>query len=95
MIQSLEVEDASPTSAALMTLQRWMERVVEKEVARITAKCQRYQEQGKASPALGRAGMGERFSRVEQIEHRVQMLLGHLLRQRRAATRVQASLLGG
>ena len=27
-----------------MTLQRWMEKVVEKEVARITAKCQRYQE---------------------------------------------------
>jgi hypothetical protein len=44
VVKSLEVEDASPTSAALMTLQRWMEKVVEKEVARITAKCQRYQD---------------------------------------------------
>ncbi len=44
VVKSLEVEDASPTSAALLTLQRWMEKVVEKEVARITAKCQQYQE---------------------------------------------------
>jgi hypothetical protein len=44
VVKSLEVEDASPTSAALFTLQRWMEKVVEKEVARITAKCERYQE---------------------------------------------------
>jgi hypothetical protein len=51
VISSLEVEDASPTSAALMTLQRWMERIAEKEVRRITAKCQRYQEQGKPIPA--------------------------------------------
>ena len=27
VVKSLEVEDASPTSAALMTLQRWMEKV--------------------------------------------------------------------
>jgi hypothetical protein len=51
MIRSLEVEDASPTSTALLTRQRWMERVVEKEVERITAKCQRYQEQVKSVPA--------------------------------------------
>jgi hypothetical protein len=38
----LEVEDASPTSTALMTLLRWMERIAEKEMARITAKCQHY-----------------------------------------------------
>jgi hypothetical protein len=76
VVKSLEVEDASPTSAALMTLQRWMEKVVEKEVARITAKCQRYQErQGYVPQWVGR-GMGERFSRAEQLEHRVQMLLG-------------------
>jgi hypothetical protein len=76
VIRSLEVEDASPTSTALMTLQRWMERIAEKEVERITAKCRRYQEQGKPIPAWVRAGMDERFRRVEQIEQRVQMLLG-------------------
>jgi hypothetical protein len=51
MVKSLEVEDASPTSAALLTLQRWMENVVEKEVARITAKCQRHQERQGYVPA--------------------------------------------
>ena len=76
VIRSLEVEDASPTSTALMTLQRWMERVAEKEVERITAKCRRYQEQGKVVPAWVRSGMDERFRRVEQVEQRVQMLLG-------------------
>jgi hypothetical protein len=76
VIRSLEVEDASPTSTALMTLWRWMERIAEKEVERITAKCQRYQEQGKAIPSWVRAGMDERFRRVEQMEQRVQMLLG-------------------
>jgi hypothetical protein len=76
VVKSLEVEDASPTSAALMTLQRWMETVVEKEVARITAKCQRYQERQGYIPRWVERGMGERFSRAEQLEHRVQMLLG-------------------
>jgi hypothetical protein len=76
VIRSLEVEDASLTSAALMTLQRWLERVAEKEVERITAKCRRYQEQSKLIPAWVRAGMDERFRRVEQVEQRVQMLLG-------------------
>src|SRR6478752_3299847 len=75
VVKSLEVEDASPTSAALLTLQRWMERVVEKEVARITAKCQRYQERQGSVPRWVERGMGERFSRAEQLEHRVQMLL--------------------
>jgi hypothetical protein len=60
----------------LQTLQRWIEKVVEKEVARITAKCRRYQEQGKVIPAWARAGMDERFWKVEQIEQDVQMLLG-------------------
>ncbi len=76
VIRSLEVEDASPTSTALMTLQRWMERIAEKEVERITAKCQRYHERGKLVPRWVRAGMDERFRRVEQVEHRVQMHLG-------------------
>jgi hypothetical protein len=76
VIRSLEVEDASPTSTALMTLQRWMERIAEKEIERITAKCRRYQDHGKQVPVWVRAGMDERFRRVEQIEQRVQMLLG-------------------
>jgi hypothetical protein len=76
VIRSLEVEDASPTSTALMTLQRWMEQIAEKEVVRITMKCQRYQRQGKSIPAWVRRGMDERLRRVEQIEQRVQMLLG-------------------
>ncbi len=76
VVKSLEVEDASPTSAALLTLQRWMEQVVEKEVARITAKCQRYQERQGYVPRWVERGMGERFSRAERLEHRVQMLLG-------------------
>jgi hypothetical protein len=75
VVKSLEVEDASPTSAALMTLQRWMEKVVEKEVARITTRCQRYQERQGPVPRWVERGMGERFSRVEQLEHRVRMLL--------------------
>jgi hypothetical protein len=76
VIRSLEVEDASPTSTALRTLQRWMERIAEREVDRITAKCRRYQEQGKPIPAWVRAGMDERFRRVEQVEQRIHMLLG-------------------
>jgi hypothetical protein len=76
VIHSLEVEDASLTSTALMTLERWVERVAEKEVERITAKCLRYQKQGKQIPRWVRAGMDERFRRVEQVEQRVQMLLG-------------------
>ena len=31
---------------------------------------------GQTGPTLGLAGMDERFNRVEQVEHRVQMLLG-------------------
>jgi len=76
IVKSLEVEDASPTSAALMMLQRWMEKVVEKEMARITAKCQRYQERQGNVPRWVERGMGERLSRAQQLEHRVQMLLG-------------------
>jgi hypothetical protein len=53
-----------------------MDQVTEMEVERITAKCRRYQEQGKLISAWVRAGMDERFRRVEQIEQRMQMLLG-------------------
>ncbi len=76
VVKSLEVEDASPTSAALMTLQRWVEKVAQKEGERITAKCQWYHEVHGSVPRWVERGMGERFARVEQLEHRVQMLLG-------------------
>jgi hypothetical protein len=76
VVKSLEVEDASPTSAALLTLQQWVERVVTREVARMTAKCQRYQAAQGRIPRWVERGMGERFERLEQVEHRVQMLLG-------------------
>jgi len=76
MIKSLEVKDASPVSASLTTLNCWLEKVVEKEVERITAKRQRYQERQGYVPRWMERGMGERFSRVEQLEQRVQMLLG-------------------
>jgi hypothetical protein len=76
IVKSLAVEDASPVSAALMTLERWMEKVVEKEVAHITAKCQHYLERQGSVLSWVERGMGERFPRAEQLEHRVQTLLG-------------------
>jgi len=62
--------------ANLLLIVGWVERIAEKEVGRLTTKCQRYQQQGKPISAWVRAGMDERFRRVEQIEQRVQMLLG-------------------
>jgi hypothetical protein len=62
--------------ATLLLIVGWVERIAEKEVGRLTTKCQRYQEQGKPIPAWVRSGMDERFHRVEQVEQRIQMLLG-------------------
>jgi hypothetical protein len=76
VVKLLEVEDASSTSAALKMLQRWMGRIAGKETKRLTAKCQRYQDQGKTIPSWVRRGMDERFRRLEQVEQRIQMLLG-------------------
>ena len=76
VVKSLEVVDASPTSAALLTLQRWVERTVQGAVARITAKCALYSAKGRPIPRWVRQGMEERFRHAEQVEHRVQMLLG-------------------
>ncbi len=76
VISSLEVEDASPTGAALSALTRWVERVAEREVERITVRCARYHERYGHVPHWVQRGMGERFARVERLEHRVQMLLG-------------------
>lgn len=76
VLNSLEVEDASPTSAALEALQRWVALIAEKEVGKIAAKSARYERRGKPVPAWVQRGMDERYSRVEQIAHRVAMLLG-------------------
>jgi len=76
VVKSLEVEDASPTSAALMALQRWMERVAEAESERVAARCAYHQERFGHVPRWVQHGMGVRWARVEQMEHRVQMLLG-------------------
>lgn len=62
-----------------MTLQRWMERIAEKEMERITAKFRRYQEQGKPVPRWVQAGMGDWSRRIEKVEQRVHMLLGNFV----------------
>jgi hypothetical protein len=76
VLSSLELEDASPVSAALLSIHKWVERIAEHEMARITAKCERYAARGQAIPPWVLRGMDEGFRRVEQIEHRVQMLFG-------------------
>ncbi len=76
VLSSLEVEDASLVSASLEALQRWVALIAEKELGKIAAKCGRFARQGKPVPACVQRGMDERYSRVEQIGHRVSMLLG-------------------
>ncbi len=76
VLKSLEVEDASPTSCALLALRRWVERVVEAESLRAATRCASYQERFGGVPRWVLRGMGARWERVEQVEHRVQMLLG-------------------
>jgi hypothetical protein len=76
VLSSLELEDASPVSAALLAIHKWVERIAEHEMARITAKCERYAARGREIPTWVLRGMDEGFRHVEQVEHRVQMLLG-------------------
>jgi hypothetical protein len=76
VVKSLEVEDASPTSAALLALRRWVERVAEAESRRAAVRCAFHQERFGYVPRWVRRGMGARWERVEHLEHRVQMLLG-------------------
>jgi hypothetical protein len=76
VLSSLEIEDASPTSAALHALQRRVVIIAEREMDKIAAKCARYESQGQPIPRWVWHGMEERYTRVEQIEHRVRMLLG-------------------
>ena len=76
VVDSLEVEDASPASASLAALQRWVERIASKEEARANARRERYQKRYGEVPAWVEQGMGARLARIEQVHHRVQMLLG-------------------
>jgi hypothetical protein len=76
VVKSLEVEDASPTCAALQTLRQWVERVAEAEGRRAAARCRYHEERYGHVPRWVLRGMGARWERVEQLEHRVQMLLG-------------------
>jgi len=76
VVKSLEVEDASPTSAALLSLRRWVEKVAERESDRLAARCASHQRRLGHVPRWVKRGMGARWDRVEALEHRVQMLLG-------------------
>ncbi len=49
-------------------LQRWVERIAERELERITSKCRRYQEHGRPVLSWVRARMDECIRRVEQVE---------------------------
>jgi hypothetical protein len=76
VVSSLELEDASPTSAALAALDRWSRLIVERERARAEARQVRSLEQKGYVPQWVERGMGARIERAEQVRHRVQMLLG-------------------
>ena len=76
VLGSLEVEDASAVNTSLEALQRWVALIAEKELGKIAAKSERYARQGKPIPAWVQRGFDERYTRVEQIAHRVSMLLG-------------------
>jgi hypothetical protein len=76
VITSLEVEDAAPSSAALAALSAWVDRAARLEGERAAARRARYAERYGTVPRWVERGMGERLVRVEQVRHRMQMLLG-------------------
>jgi len=76
VVDSLEVEDAAPASASLRALHRWIEQVAAKEAERAHLRRERYMAKHGCVPAWVEQGMGARLERVEQVRHRVQMLLG-------------------
>ncbi len=76
VVDSLEVEDASPVSASLRALHRWIEQTAAREAERAQARRERYGAKYGYVPAWVEQGMGARLERVEQVRHRVQMLLG-------------------
>jgi len=76
VIASLELEDASPTSAALAAISKWVDEAARREAERAEARRARYLARYGRVPAWVEKGMGEREARVRQVRHRVQMLLG-------------------
>jgi hypothetical protein len=76
VIASLELEDASPTSAALAAISKWVDEAARREAERAQARRTRYLMRYGHVPAWVERGMGEREARVRQVRHRVQMLLG-------------------
>jgi hypothetical protein len=90
VIASLELEDASPTSATLAALSQWVDSAARREAERAEARRTRYIARYGYVPAWVERGMGERERRVHQVRHRVQMLLG-IFSARRAAADAQAS----
>ncbi len=76
VVASLELEDASPTSAALAAMSKWVDEAAQREAERATARRARYLMRYGRVPTWVERGMGEREARVRQVRHRVQMLLG-------------------
>jgi hypothetical protein len=76
VVNSLEVEDAAPLPAVLASLSAWVDKVARLEAERADARRTRYAEKYGYVPRWVERGMGERLERVEQVRHRVQMLLG-------------------
>jgi hypothetical protein len=76
VVASLELEDASPTSAALAALSKWVNEAARREAERAASRHARYLMRYGHVPAWVEKGMGERETRVRQVRHRVQMLLG-------------------
>jgi hypothetical protein len=76
VVNSLEVEDAAPASSALSALDHWVARAAAREAERVQARRDRYEAKYGYVPRWVERGMGERLARVEQVRHRVQMLLG-------------------
>lgn len=76
VVASLELEDASPTSAALAALSQWVENAAQREAERADARRASYLARYGLVPAWVERGMGEREARIQQVRHRVQMLLG-------------------
>jgi hypothetical protein len=76
VIASLELEDASPTSAALAAISKWVDEAARREAERAEARRAHYHARYGHVPVWIERGMGEREARVRQVRHRVQMLLG-------------------
>jgi hypothetical protein len=77
VVKSLEVEDASPVSAALQALDAWSARLLAREAERAEVRRRQAQLTEGRVPRWVAHGMGAaRLERAEQVRHRVQMLLG-------------------